>query len=158
MNEKADKKEEVSLQNQQEKQDNTENNQPEPNVSKWFRLVIFLQFLIFAITYLVIWYYPHKNEVGNFVWNPEALSPYFFMLAGVTVFVATITLILPSIRKSLTSPAVFMTTVISIFLTTVFFRFLFTFILVTLHATGSFSFPVDPFPFLKWAKFLIIII
>lgn len=130
-----------------------------PEFTRWLRLFAFLQFFLFAFSYIIIWYYPHKFEVGNFVWNPEQLTPYFLGMGGIILLAAFVILVFPSMKKSLDMPALLISSVVCVLAVAVFFRFLVTFIAVTLHATGDFSFPpIDPFPFLKWAKFLIIII
>ncbi len=127
--------------------------------SRILRLIAFLQFFLFAFSYILIWYYPHRNQVGNFVWNPEQLTPYFLGMGGIILLAALIILVFPSMNKSLSIPALLTSSLVCIMAVTIFFRFLVTFIAVTLHATGDFSFPpIDPFPFLKWAKFLIIIL
>lgn len=130
-----------------------------PEHSRWLRLFAFLQLFAFAFSYMIIWYYPHKNQVGNFVWNPEQLTPYFLGMGGIIFLAALLILVLPSMNKSFSMPALLTSSLVCILAVTIFFRFLVTFIAVTLHATGDFSFPpIDPFPFLKWAKFLIIIL
>lgn len=130
-----------------------------PEYSRLLRLFAFLQIFLFAFSYIIIWYYPHKNQVGNFVWNPEQLTPYFLGMGGIILLAALLILVFPSMKNSLTMPALLASSLVSVFAVTIFFRFLVTFIAVTLHATGDFSFPpIDPFPFLKWAKFLIIIL
>jgi len=124
----------------------------------WLRVIVFLQFLTFAGTYLYIWYYPCKAEVGTFVWRPNIMNHYFLFLGIIVIIVGAVNFIIPALKKSLSGSALFVSSTVCIFITGIFLVFLFIFVATTIDVTGVHNFrAIDPFPFLRWARFLIFI-
>lgn len=127
-----------------------------PGTSLKIRLMVFAQLFIMAFTWGYIWYFPRKAGVGTFSWNGPLLAGSFAILAAILILAAAIVFLLPYFKKHFDMEGTLAATLVNMAAASILLLFILIFIINTVNIALDFRLPtIDPFPFLRWAKFLL---
>lgn len=146
-----------ALQNtQEENQDIDIINEDDFKESPWTGYLVFIQILLFSLTWVYIWFYPHNAQLGTFTWRPVLFYGHLAALSAGIVILFLLIFVLPRFINKIRSYGLIAASILTVYASSVIFLFLLIFTFTTMGLISDVNLPsIDPFPFLRWVKFLL---
>ena len=124
--------------------------------SPWTSCLVFIQVLLFSLTWVYVWFYPHYAQLGTFTWRPALFYGYLSVIAAGIVVLFLLIFVLPRFIGKIRSYGIVAASILTVYASSVIFLFILIFTFTTMGLISDVNLPsIDPFPFLRWVKFLL---